>query len=237
MQVEAKPQPNQMPQEQRYRVATAFSLAFHLVLLILIGLWAGLPSPPRVETIPVELVFGAEVEPENSLGGEPEVEAAPPEPAPAKETAAEIKEKPAAKAEKPAPKPPAAKVLTSDSGEETVAPTRQTGEAAEEGGGEEVAAGVTQGPGIVGGPLPIYPKNAMDLGLEGQVTLLVRLNAAAQIEEAVVQKSSGHELLDEAALRAVRRGWKFEAALKDGEPAAGEVAITFVFQNNAVKRG
>lgn len=51
----------------------------------------------------------------------------------------------------------------------------------------------------------IYPRAAIDAGLEGRVVLLLMLDVAGRITAVEVAGSSGHALLDDAALRAATR--------------------------------
>jgi len=53
----------------------------------------------------------------------------------------------------------------------------------------------------------------------------------------LVAESSGHALLDEAAVRAVKQGWTFQPAMTKGKPASGKVTVIFVFSGASVKRG
>jgi protein TonB len=55
---------------------------------------------------------------------------------------------------------------------------------------------------------PIYPPAALAAGWEGVVKLYVRLNDRGEVVEADVYQSSGHEVLDRAALEAIYR-WRF----------------------------
>ncbi len=50
-----------------------------------------------------------------------------------------------------------------------------------------------------------YPREAIDRGLEGHVVLLLHLDVDGRIQTAEVASSSGHAILDDAALQAVRR--------------------------------
>jgi len=50
-----------------------------------------------------------------------------------------------------------------------------------------------------------YPEAAIQQGLEGDVLVLLLLDEHGEIVAARVEESSGHPLLDEAAVRAVRR--------------------------------
>lgn len=51
----------------------------------------------------------------------------------------------------------------------------------------------------------LYPPEALRRGLEGEVVLLLELGEGGRVLEATVASSSGHPLLDEAALRAASR--------------------------------
>jgi protein TonB len=51
----------------------------------------------------------------------------------------------------------------------------------------------------------LYPPEALRRGLEGEVVLLVELGEGGRIVGASVASTSGHPLLDEAALKAVGR--------------------------------
>ena len=68
-------------------------------------------------------------------------------------------------------------------------------------------------------PKPAYPRMARKLGLEGTVMLRILVNQAGEPGEARVVGSSGTEVLDVAALEAIRQ-WRFVPARN------GELAIT-----------
>jgi protein TonB len=75
---------------------------------------------------------------------------------------------------------------------------------------------------------PRYPAIARDRGWEGRVVIRCAVDATGEVTEARVEESSGREVLDEAALAAVRR-WRFEPALEEGTPVASEVSIPIRF--------
>jgi len=81
-------------------------------------------------------------------------------------------------------------------------------------------------------PKPKYPGIATSRGWEGTVHLLVKVSVEGDSEEVTVQHSSGHDVLDEAAVEAVER-WKFIPA-KRGDTAVASsviVPINFVLNN------
>ncbi len=60
-------------------------------------------------------------------------------------------------------------------------------------------------------PPPLYPEAARRFGQEGLVILAVNVTRSGYPDSVVVKESSGFYLLDEAAVKAVRR-WKFDPA-------------------------
>jgi protein TonB len=68
---------------------------------------------------------------------------------------------------------------------------------------------------------PDYPARARRNGWQGTVLLLVRCGASGEVVAVEVISSSGHPLLDEAALAAVRR-WQFSGG-------AGELQVPIAF--------
>jgi protein TonB len=52
-----------------------------------------------------------------------------------------------------------------------------------------------------GNQKPVYPPEAIRQGLEGLVTVKVRVSATGKVLQATLHESSGHRLLDEATLR------------------------------------
>ena len=81
-------------------------------------------------------------------------------------------------------------------------------------------------------PRPAYPPVARKLGLEGVVLLRVDVSAAGTPDKIYIAQSSGAQLLDEAAMKAVQ-GWTFVPARR-GETAIAhpvEVPIRFQLKN------
>lgn len=75
---------------------------------------------------------------------------------------------------------------------------------------------------------PHYPAQAQDRGEEGAVALRLLVGADGATREIRLHRSSGHRLLDEAALAAARR-WEVEPAAIEGRRADAwfEVPVRF----------
>ena len=78
-------------------------------------------------------------------------------------------------------------------------------------------------------PPPTYPTLARARGYEGTVLLDVEVLASGRCGEILVLASSGHDVLDEAAVRAVR-GWVFKPATRWHQPIGFRVEIPITFQ-------
>lgn len=78
-------------------------------------------------------------------------------------------------------------------------------------------------------PAPSYPPQAVREGLTGVVELEILVGVDGRPQEVKVVRSSGHRLLDQAAVRVVRSSWIFQPALHEGQPvqALGRVPIEF----------
>lgn len=93
------------------------------------------------------------------------------------------------------------------------------------------AHGSAEGPGSGGGfnesvtsfSEPDYPRLAVKRSLEGQVKLRVNVSSEGLPESTVVIESSGHDILDRAAVEGTKK-WRFQ---KKGYPYAVEKNIVF----------
>jgi protein TonB len=83
--------------------------------------------------------------------------------------------------------------------------------------------------GYLHNPAPAYPSAAQKRGLEGQVVLKVHVLATGQPDSVTVARSSGHAILDEAALKAVAL-WAFEPARRGQAPIDGWVQVPLNFK-------
>jgi protein TonB len=84
-------------------------------------------------------------------------------------------------------------------------------------------------PNYLKNPAPTYPEAARRAGQEGLALLSVSVSRDGVPEEVEIRKSSGFYLLDEAAVRAVRK-WKFQPAGVGGIPIASRVEIPIRFR-------
>ncbi len=78
-------------------------------------------------------------------------------------------------------------------------------------------------------PPPGYPRLARRRGLEGVVLLEVLVDISGKVADLRVDTSSGHAILDRAALKAVRR-WRFTPATIDGHRRQMWVKVPVRFQ-------
>ncbi|MDV6883384.1 energy transducer TonB, partial [Pseudomonas aeruginosa] len=88
-----------------------------------------------------------------------------------------------------------------------------------------------QGAGYLHNPAPEYPALAMRRGWEGTVLLRVHVLASGSPSEIQVQKSSGREALDQAAVKAVKR-WSFVPAKRGDKAEDGWVSVPIDFKLN-----
>lgn len=75
---------------------------------------------------------------------------------------------------------------------------------------------------------PAYPAAAKKQGISGNVVLLVEVDAQGKPTHVAIEQSSPAGVFDAAALDAVRQ-WRFEPALRQGQPVAGRVRVPLGF--------
>lgn len=82
-------------------------------------------------------------------------------------------------------------------------------------------------------PPPAYPLAARRRGIEGTVLVRAEVAASGECLRAELKKTSGAEMLDQAALEAVRK-WRFVPAKRGSQAVVAwvEVPITFKLENN-----
>lgn len=104
-----------------------------------------------------------------------------------------------------------------------VATTARSGEQ-----GESANAVIPAQPRYRDNPPPAYPELARRRQIEGTVVLEALVNGGGRVDDLNVHASSGHTLLDDAALRAVRN-WLFDPGKKGGMPMAMTVLVPVRF--------
>jgi protein TonB len=78
-------------------------------------------------------------------------------------------------------------------------------------------------------PRPPYPGRARREGWEGTTLLRVQVHPSGKPGAIKIQRSSGREVLDEAATEAVKK-WTFAPATQGGKPVGGWVTVPIVFR-------
>ncbi|WP_437880774.1 energy transducer TonB [Pseudomonas sp. LRF_L74] len=127
------------------------------------------------------------------------------------------KPKPVPKPVEQPPEPPKAEAPPAPPAPPAPAPVRET------------PASATAG--YLKNPAPEYPSLAQRRGWEGTVLLRVRVLASGKPGDIQVQQSSGREVLDEAAVKAVKR-WSFVPAKRGDEAIEGWVTVPLDFRLN-----
>jgi periplasmic protein TonB len=81
----------------------------------------------------------------------------------------------------------------------------------------------------VAAPAPRYPTQAIHSRMQGTVTLRVLVDEAGKPLDVVVETSSGHKLLDDAARNQVLASWRFQPAVQNGQhvKAWARIPVTF----------
>jgi len=228
----------------------AISVLLHGAALALLMQLSAPPLPPLAAIIPVSLVSlpggGGGPKGESEIVGPPPglpavaTAAAPPvAPAPQPTKAAKAP-KPVARVTKPAPAPPPAaapapEVADASSGSGTVG---AAGTATSGGGGSGDGGGDGSGGDGSGGarvaygqnPLPPYPIVARRLGMEGVVLLDVLVASDGTAADVRLARSSGHQQLDDSAVRTVRERWRFIPARRDGAAVESRVTVPIRFR-------
>lgn len=85
------------------------------------------------------------------------------------------------------------------------------------------------GAGYLNNPAPVYPEIAMDRGWEGKVLMKVHVLASGKPDSVSVVKSSGKDLLDNEAVRTVKK-WSFVPAKRGTTPIDGWVTVPISFK-------
>ncbi len=85
-------------------------------------------------------------------------------------------------------------------------------------------------PYLASDPKPIvYPVWAVRQGWQGKVDIAIEVLINGKVGKWKVMKSSGHQVLDDQAVKAVR-GWEFHPAVKEGKVIVTCIQIPVIFQ-------
>ena len=84
-------------------------------------------------------------------------------------------------------------------------------------------------PDLNGNALPRYPEQARRLGWQGRVLLRIWIDQQGSVTRVQVEESSGHSLLDAAAVTSVRT-WRVQPAQRGGQPVAGSWLLPIRFR-------
>lgn len=86
---------------------------------------------------------------------------------------------------------------------------------------------------LASNPQPNYPARALRSGVEGSISVRIDVNAqGVPTDVQVVSRSGGRSRdLDRAVIDAAR-DWRFQPAIRDGEPVAGAVVVPVDFRRD-----
>jgi protein TonB len=244
------------PSTREPRASMALSLALHGLALVpllfagasgsvsseepalLVEISLAAPAPTPAATIDIPLpdqpppVEADELAPDT-------VELPPPEEPPLVESAELKPIDPPPPPPKPQPKPKTAPTPTKAKSHSTPKPTvTQTATTPDAGTAQITQTAATAPPSAIvwehhprfrTPPRPaVYPPRAIELGHQGEALVRVRLDPSGVAAEIVLWRGTGFELLDKAAMAAVR-GWQFMPAMRNGHAVAAWVEIPVRF--------
>jgi protein TonB len=173
------------------------------------------PAPPVVEPPPPEPIAQPVVEPPPPVEDELAVKPSPPKPVPKPKPVVKSVPKPVAKPVEQPPPPAPPQPVAAPAPPAPPAPAPVTPASANA--------------GYLHNPAPQYPALAMRRNWEGTVLLRVHVLATGKPGEIQIQKSSGRDQLDDAALAAVKR-WSFAPAKQGNNPVDGWVSVPIDFK-------
>jgi len=174
------------------------------------------PAPPVVQPPPPEPVAQPVVEPPPPVEDELAVKPPPPKPIPKPKPVVKPVPKPVAKPVEQPPAPPTPP-------QPVAAPAPPAPPA------PKPVTPASASAAYLKNPAPEYPSLAMRRGWEGTVLLRVHVLASGKPGEIQIQKSSGRDQLDDAALAAVKR-WSFVPAKQGDVAQDGWVSVPIDFK-------
>ena len=182
------------------------------------------PSPPKVEAVQASPPKPSRVEPPAKPKLEPKL-APKPKPVP------RPREVPASADIPPLPSESVAKQepRESRSPESSLASSRVADEPVEAAGKPEPFTEARADAAYLNNPKPDYPAMARHRLMEGRVLLRVQVLADGHPGQVRLERTSGHEILDEAALDTVKR-WRFVPAKRGDRAVESWVNVPIVFK-------
>lgn len=112
----------------------------------------------------------------------------------------------------------------------SVAPTAPLAASSDPAGSAAGSEGGRSQPARLFSPLrPRYPFTARLRGWEGLVVVRLRIDRDGEVSSAVIERSSGHRALDEAALAAAKHA-RFSAATRNDNPVATTILLPIRFR-------
>ncbi len=77
-------------------------------------------------------------------------------------------------------------------------------------------------------PSPEYPEMAIFLGYQGNAIVRIKVSAQGLSKGVEILRSSGHKILDESTIKALRK-WRFTPGKQGNAPMAGSVIISVFY--------
>jgi periplasmic protein TonB len=77
---------------------------------------------------------------------------------------------------------------------------------------------------------PDYPASARRMDLSGTVELRILIGTDGRVKQALIVRSSGHSVLDEAATAQAYRKWRFKPATEDGIAVESWTRVPITFE-------
>jgi periplasmic protein TonB len=211
-----------------------FSLAFSLGLHICLAAWLMHPSSEQALVIPLQQVITVELV---AMEASKPLKQAEPAPQPIDATQPEKTE--IQEIIKPTPKNPEITKKIKPAKKQTKQKEQREENVAHSASGEAIsdadrthsaaATEVIFDAAYLNNPPPKYPPTARRNHVEGKVLLTVIVSEHGSADSVAIKTSSGHELLDEAAIDAVKH-WRFVPAKQNNIAIAANIIVPVIFK-------
>ena len=77
---------------------------------------------------------------------------------------------------------------------------------------------------------PYYPKDAISLGLEGDITVIATINSKGTLIQTEITQSTGHPILDTAFIKTLKDNYKFKPKRIFAVNKTDRIKISYRFQ-------